>query len=270
LLVGTGNVVRPKQDTPPNKTQGAAVPRNSEIAGNPFSLLGKRKRDIPSNEAQGSAVPGISVIAGYTVPLPGPQKPDTSSKETQSTAVPDISSDYHNFPVAQEQRVIKNASLQGIARVFDEYMCRAIRRVTVQSDVKAAVTTIMPIWGGPVDCLTSLDICEREVEKLVMDLFNTKVKWMEQALHVVLKEGITLSVPHSEVTLKGVADEAVIKIFGPEIHDAITKSPIHRRELEEGKRVTECVSMILTKNGAIINLSLDLEGGLQIQDKLYT
>jgi hypothetical protein len=190
----------------------------------------------------------------------------TPPKETQSepTAVPEISSNHPNFTGAQEQRVIENASLQGIAKVFDEYMCDAIRRVTVQSDLKAAVTTVLPVWGGPVDCLMSLDVCEREVEQLVMDLFNAKVKWVEQVLHVVLKEGITLIIPHSEATLKGVLDEAIVKVFGPEIHDAITESPVRRRELEEGKRVTECVSMILTKNGAIINLSLGLEGGLKI------
>ena len=85
---------------------------------------------------------------------------------------------------------------------------------------------------------------------------------MEQVLYVVLKEGITLIIPHSEATLKGVPDKAIIKVFSSEIYDAITENPVRRRELEEGKRVTECVLMILTKNGAIINLSLGLEGGL--------
>ena len=148
-------------------------------------------------------------------------------------------------------------------------MCGAIRRVSVQKELKAAVTTILPLWGGPVDCLISLDICDQEVEQLAMALFNAKVKWVEQVLHVVLKEGFTLIIPHSETTLKGALDEAIIAVFGLEIHNAIAESPIRRRELEEGKHVTECVSMILTKNGAIINLSLGLEGGLQIQNKLY-
>ncbi len=165
--------------------------------------------------------------------------------------------------------MIENAPLQGIAKVFDEYMCNTIRRVTVQGVLKAAVTTVLPVWGGPVDCLMSLDICEREVEKLAMDLFNAKVKWVGQDLHVVSKEGMTMIIPHSEATLKGVLVEAIMKVFGPEIYDAITESPVRERELKEGKHVTECVSMILTKNGAIINLSLGLEGGLQIQDKLY-
>jgi len=48
---------------------------------------------------------------------------------------------------------------------------------------------------------------------------------------------------------------------------------MREKELEEGNRVTECVSMILTNSpsdAAIINLSLGLEGGVQIQNKLYT
>ncbi|KAH8769514.1 hypothetical protein BGZ57DRAFT_765523, partial [Hyaloscypha finlandica] len=81
-------------------------------------------------------------------------------------------------------------------------------------------------------------------------------------LYIVLKEGITLIIPYSEATLKGVLDKAIIKVFSPEIYKAITESSIHRRELEEGKRITEYVLIILIKNRAIINLSLGLEGGL--------
>jgi hypothetical protein len=33
----------------------------------------------------------------------------------------------------------------------------------------------------------------------------------------VLKEGITLIIPHSEATLEGVLDKAIVKRFGPDI-----------------------------------------------------
>lgn len=163
--------------------------------------------------------------------------------------------------------MIENATLYGIASVFNEYLCGAIRRV--EGDLKAAVTMAFPLWGGLVHCLMSLDICERNVEQLAMALFGAKLKWVEQVLHLVLNEGITLIIPNSEATLKGVKDETIIEIFGAEIYGAITESPVHRREIAEGKRVTECVSMIFTKKGAIINLSLGLEGGLQLQNKIY-
>lgn len=103
-----------------------------------------------------------------------------------------------------------------------------------------------------------------------MALFNAKVKWVEQDRHIVLNEGITLIISNSKATLKGVQDKAIIKVFGPEIRNAINKSPVRTRELEEGKHATKCVLIILTKNRAIINLSLGLDKGLEIQNKLYT
>jgi hypothetical protein len=116
----------------------------------------------------------------------------------------------------------------------------------------------------------SLEIRESSVEWLALALFNAKVSLINQVRHVALNEGIKLVIPSPEVTLKGVPDEAIINIFGPEIHGAINESPIRKRELEDGTRVTECVSMILTRNGAIINLALGLDAGVKIQHKLYT
>jgi hypothetical protein len=103
-----------------------------------------------------------------------------------------------------------------------------------------------------------------------MALFNAKVKWAEYVLYVVLNEGTALIIPNSEVTLKAVRDEAIIKVFSLEICNAITESPVRKRELQEGKYITEYVSMILIKNGAIVNLCLSLKRGLEIQNKLYT
>jgi hypothetical protein len=148
-------------------------------------------------------------------------------------------------------------------------MYGAIRRRTVQGGLKAAVTMAFPLLAGPVDCLMSLDVCEKDVEQLAMTLFGAEVIWVEQVLHVVLASGFTMIIPNSEATLKGVPDETIFEVFGPDIHNAIAATPVRRRELKEGKRVTECMSMILTRNGAIINLFLGLEGGVEIQHKLY-
>lgn len=126
------------------------------------------------------------------------------------------------------------------------------------------MTTVFPLWGGPVDCLLSLDVCESRVEYLALALFNARVKWVEEARHIGFEGGATLTVPNSEVTLKGVKDEAIIMVFGSEIHSAINESRIRVRELQEGKLMTECVSMILTTQGAIVNLSLGLDRGLEI------
>lgn len=85
---------------------------------------------------------------------------------------------------------IENASLQGSAKIFDNYLCGAIRRVTVGSDLRAAATMVFPLWGGLVDCVMSLDVCERDVEQLAMA--QRRDKWVEQVLHVALNNGITM------------------------------------------------------------------------------
>jgi hypothetical protein len=163
--------------------------------------------------------------------------------------------------------VLEIASLQGIAKVFDKNLCDAIRRVTVDGDLKAAVTMVFPTWVGPVDCLMSLDICEREIVRLAIALFRAEVRWVGHIPHVVLENGMTVTMETSEVILKGAEDEAINEVFGPEIHAAINECLIRKRET---RRATECVSMIVTRNEAFINLSLGIREGLQIQSKLRT
>ena len=171
--------------------------------------------------------------------------------------------------------MLEKASLQGIADVFNEYMHSAIRRVTVQNgratSLKAAVTMNFPPWGL-VDCLMSLEVHQSKVGYLAMALFNVRVESDGQVRYVSLNEGVRLT-PNPEITLKGVLDEAIIGVFGSEIYRAIRTCRMRKKELEEGNRVTECVSMILTNSpseGAIISLSLGLEEGVQIRNKLYT
>ncbi len=193
------------------------------------------------------------------------------------TAIPEISLNNPESTIRVNQTVI-NASLKGVANVFGEYMCGAIRRVTVQSDgipsLKAAVTMEFPDFVL-VDCVMMLEVCEREVERLVKDLFGIGVKSVMGFRHLILGKGVRLTsnTSNPEITLKGVRDEAIIHVFGPEIYGAITASRMHKRELEEERNcTTECASMIFTSKsgeGAYINLCLDLKGGLEIRDKLY-
>lgn len=74
-------------------------------------------------------------------------------------------------PGVSHHLVCEKASLLGIAEVFDQYMCGAIRKDTVLSEgaicLKAAMTMYFPI-DGLVDCLMSLAIYHRKVEYLAM------------------------------------------------------------------------------------------------------
>jgi hypothetical protein len=168
--------------------------------------------------------------------------------------------------------VFEKASLDGIAEVFDAQMCAAIRTDTFDGaeTAQAAVTMTFPSQGL-VDCVLSLAIHASEVEHLALRLFRVHVKVAGGIRHVFLREGVRLF-PNPDVTLKGVPDEIVTELFGPEIHAAITASRMRNKELEEGNHATECVSMILpsdTREGAFINLSVGIKGGIQIRQKLY-
>jgi len=149
--------------------------------------------------------------------------------------------------------VFENASLNGIAEVFNEQMCTSIRQVTTQGELKAAVTMVFPNWGL-VGCLMSLEIGGWNVEWLAMILFKAKVGSVNGALQVV-HGGITLIITNSEVTLKGALDDASDKIFLPSLNAAVTATGI---------------SMTVLKDGAIINLALSVDKALKIQQKLYT
>ncbi|KAF1963882.1 hypothetical protein BU23DRAFT_640222 [Bimuria novae-zelandiae CBS 107.79] len=172
-----------------------------------------------------------------------------------------------------------SASLEGVADVFGEYMCNAIRRVAVLSDgipaLKAGVTMQFPDLALH-DCVMMLEVCESEVEHLVKGLFGVDVTSVMGIRHLILGKGVKLTsnTSNPEITLKGVRSEAIVHIFGPEIHEAIMASRMRKRELEEEKNpATECVSMIFTSKsgeGAYVSLSLELEGGSRIRKKLYS
>lgn len=189
--------------------------------------------------------------------------------------IPSIPENSLDLGASPQHLVLEKASVLGIADVFDQYMCGAIRKDTVLSGgttcLRAAITMDFP-FDGLVDCLMSLAIYHTKVEYLAMSLFNVHVESTGPVRYVVLNGGAKL-LPSPEITLKGSLDENIVRTLGPVVHGAIQSSRMRRKELEEGNHVTECVSMILTsrpEEGAIINLSLGLKGGTQIQNKLYT
>lgn len=255
-------------------------------------LISENKNVInhPTIEALAAANQIPMSVDDIPLLLPSSQEPDIHKQpnkrrrlpnrttETTTDLMHDLRSglEVHQRPIhvpsLQEQRVIENATIEGTKHVFGEELCRAVRKVYTHGQTKASVTTVLPKWGGPVDCLISLDIREEEVDQLALALFNAKVTWVQQGLHVVLRDGFTiiLTCAEAEVTLKGATDKAIVDVFGSQTCDAVNESRIRKREWEAGEQLTHCVSMIITKSGAIISISLSLESGIQIQNMLYT
>ncbi|KAH7382063.1 hypothetical protein BKA64DRAFT_713302 [Cadophora sp. MPI-SDFR-AT-0126] len=171
------------------------------------------------------------------------------------------------------QQLLDSASHDGTRTVFNEYMCGLIRRVTVQtldSTTSRLSITATSSTSRPADLVLSLDIYDWGIEKLAMALFDAKMTSVQQGTHISLYNGTTLTVPDSEVTLRGANNGAIVATFGWEIYHAINGNSIRNKEREEGKDTTECISMMILNTGAIINLCLGLNQGLAIIRKLHS
>lgn len=106
------------------------------------------------------------------------------------------------------------------------------------------MTTAFLLYSD-VNYLISLDIYSSGINYLTLELFNTKINTTSSLRYIVIDDGPTLIIPVSESTIKDVKKEAITKIFSIKIHKAIRDNHIRRIELKQGKKLTECISMII-------------------------
>ncbi|KAH8674388.1 hypothetical protein BGZ60DRAFT_513784 [Tricladium varicosporioides] len=178
-----------------------------------------------------------------------------------------------NDPV-QQHKVLEHASLQGIADVFNKYICDVIKgeifHINGTTYLKAAITMTFPQWAI-LDCVMSLVIHESKVEDLAKALFNVQVVSERNVRYLILPGGVRVT-PNPDLTLKGVPDQAIIHVFGLEVYAAVAASSLREQELVEGVKLAQGVSMILPKNSSdkgVVNLTLGIKGAVQIRNKIY-
>jgi hypothetical protein len=72
--------------------------------------------------------------------------------------------------------------------------------------IKVAVVIMVlssrPMPAGSEHCLMSMNIREKEVRGLTMELFKAKVKWEQGALQIVNKSGIVQTILSPNFTIK--------------------------------------------------------------------
>ncbi|KAK9787907.1 putative EKC/KEOPS complex subunit BUD32 [Seiridium cardinale] len=162
--------------------------------------------------------------------------------------------------------------LEVIGRVFNDGISGMIRKVPVKNNntivYSAAIVVNFPN-SGAVECLLSIDVEGWAINRLTKTLFNTETCWPDPSRCVISSEGARLTILNPDVTMTGARDETLLEVFGPELYQAIHESSIRKRELEVYKQETECVSISFTDGGAILNLSLSLKAGIDIQNKLF-
>ena len=176
--------------------------------------------------------------------------------------------------VAQPVRVLEPASPQGIADVFGERICGAIKGQTIQRNgttyLGAAVTMSFPNWVM-YDCIMTLAIYESKVSDLLNALFNIQEEWQGHVRCLAFPGG-SKAVLSSELTLKGVPEDVILNVFGPEIYAAVAISNLREGELANGVVVPQGVSIILPASfgdTVVINLVLETLKAVQIRDKIF-
>jgi hypothetical protein len=161
-------------------------------------------------------------------------------------------------------------SLEEAAAVFDACICNMMQKVNTAAPSRVVLTVTLPSESVPIVCLMSLRVYEWAVEFLAQSLFDFKVKRVDQIRHIISSKELQVAVSGADTMLRGAQDEALIAVFGFSMYEAMNGNFIRRKEIQEGKARTDCVSMVLLDDGAIINISLDWDNGLKIRNKLYT
>ncbi|RMZ72497.1 serine threonine kinase [Pyrenophora seminiperda CCB06] len=161
-----------------------------------------------------------------------------------------------------------HAEPEGTTSIFGEAMAQKIKNAHMNQGWKA-VTVYFPKNSTTLrfSYFLKLEISEEHLSELAIALFKIEVSWVAVAFQVVHENGMVQNMP--EFTHTGALEEDIIAVFHPEISSAIIENMARRRELEEGKSRTECVSMTFARSEGTITLAMDLQKGAQIQKRLY-
>ena len=135
----------------------------------------------------------------------------------------------------------------------------------------AAVTMSFPNWVM-YDCIMTLAIQESKVADLLNALFNIQEEWQGHVRCLAFPGGFK-AVLASELTLKGVPENVILDVFGPEIFAALAISNLREDELAKGVDVPQGVSIILPAtfgDTVVVNLVLETLKADQIRNTNLT
>jgi len=83
----------------------------------------------------------------------------------------------------------------------------------------------------------------------------------------MINGGPKLTVPVTEFTLRGVKKEAIAKVFGLRVYEAIAYNFVSKEGLAKG--LSENLSMTVKREGAVIEISPGLLRAVELAETLY-
>ncbi|KAJ4031947.1 hypothetical protein NW753_010597 [Fusarium oxysporum] len=162
-------------------------------------------------------------------------------------------------------------SFQGLMDLFPPYICGAV----AAKDGKANITMDFPHatkHGLKLHCLMSLVIKASEIPFITWRLFHVHISTGDDGIrHQILPNG-GRGIARQGFQFQGSLDGDIDSVLGSDMVKAIGKSPVREAELGVGITATRCVTISFSDNpldNGILNLSLGLEHGLKMREKLF-
>jgi hypothetical protein len=166
----------------------------------------------------------------------------------------------------QQQQQVADPAVEHVARLFPQYMCKAIRK----NGGRASIKVNFLYASSQLTCITSLAIRSNNVAFIAMELFGIHLETEDGVRCIVLPNGANI-VPGPDL-LRGAQPGGVNTLLGSEISRLIAESPMRQEEVSQGILATNCVTMQVSGNpddGGILNLNLAVEGGFEVKKKLH-
>ncbi|RAL07971.1 uncharacterized protein BO97DRAFT_229359 [Aspergillus homomorphus CBS 101889] len=174
-----------------------------------------------------------------------------------------------NGPVLNIENAIsyEHASLKGIAAVFETDFCDMIRRTSIRIKEQfisgAAVTMTFPRWNEST-CTLIIDIA-KGANDLAMALFGITCELVGHNRHIMTTDGLSLILPATDITLKGAKQQAIIKVLGSRILEALNDY----QQGSSAEEKFESVSMTVRGQDASCEVALNPSRAVQIAKMLY-
>ncbi|KAI5918745.1 hypothetical protein F4810DRAFT_690916 [Camillea tinctor] len=174
-----------------------------------------------------------------------------------------------------EQAVKKNASLSAVTTLFPSHFSDAIVRNPGEAEnstvasISMSLPTTLPKENAGVSMTVEIS-CEK-ASKICQILFDAHLGTKAGVWYICLPGGAEL-VPNPKLTLENCNRTAIASMFGPEITNAICKSPMYVEEDRLRLFRTKCVSATISreaKDSVFIDLAQGLWEGTEISEKLF-
>ena len=110
---------------------------------------------------------------------------------------------------------------------------------TLEKFEKVSVGCVPFATTSPQVLLThvGLKVHQHHVHHFTSELFNSTVEWINGHLYIAVHPAPVIIVPQNQVFLYGAAETALLKLFGPRVHAAVTSAELLTKDTPKSKSV---------------------------------